>query len=145
MPSTLTSPESGSRSPSRTSTVVVLPAPLGPRRPKIVPRRTSKLTPSTARVSPYSLRSPSTRMTGSGVPAWEVITRDGAMREPRPRRPDGPLGSIADGVLVGRLLRRRCAEGQVRLDRRVEPDVPTGLLREEPLLLEHVAVGLDEI
>ena len=39
-------------SPSSISMVVVLPAPLGPSRPKTSPGRTSKVTPSTARTSP---------------------------------------------------------------------------------------------
>src|SRR5205809_1597350 len=73
-PRTRTSPRSGSRRPSRTSTVVVLPAPLGPSRPKIVPAWTSKLTPSTARVSPYALCSPATRMTGSAAAAVGLLT-----------------------------------------------------------------------
>ena len=51
-PSTRTSPESGLRSPSIISSVVVLPAPLGPRIPKNSPSPTSRLTPSTANRSP---------------------------------------------------------------------------------------------
>src|SRR5690606_996261 len=43
------------RSPSTHSTVVVLPAPLGPRIPKISPLSTVKDTSSTATVSPYRL------------------------------------------------------------------------------------------
>ena len=42
-------------SPQSMRKVVVLPAPLGPRRPKISPRRTSKLTWSTATKSPKRL------------------------------------------------------------------------------------------
>ena len=42
-------------------------------------------------------------------------------------------------------LRRRGAELDVRLDRPVEPDVAPGRLRQVPLLLEDVAVGLDEV
>ena len=41
-------PASGSRSPMTHSSVVVLPAPFGPSRPKISPSAISKLTPSTA-------------------------------------------------------------------------------------------------
>ena len=48
LPSRLIEPESGRRSPSIISSVVVLPAPFGPRMPKISPSATSKLTPSTA-------------------------------------------------------------------------------------------------
>src|SRR4051812_27944825 len=54
-PSTSTSPESGSRRPSKISTVVVLPAPFGPSMPKHSPRRTSRSRPATATVSPYRL------------------------------------------------------------------------------------------
>ena len=45
-------PLSGNRIPSRISTVVVLPAPLGPRMPKTSPRLTAKDTLSTARMVP---------------------------------------------------------------------------------------------
>ena len=45
-------PRSGARMPSRHSIVVVLPAPLGPTRPKISPRRTSNDTSSTATTAP---------------------------------------------------------------------------------------------
>src|ERR1700722_1202142 len=43
-------PAVGTMKVVRTPMVVVFPAPLGPRRPKISPRDTSKLTPSTALV-----------------------------------------------------------------------------------------------
>jgi len=56
IPSRVTLPESGLRSPSMISSVVVLPAPLGPRMPKNSPSSTSKDTPSTACVSPYHFR-----------------------------------------------------------------------------------------
>jgi hypothetical protein len=52
MPSTLTSPPSGRRSPSMISSAVVLPAPLCPKMPKNSPRPTSNVTPSTARRPP---------------------------------------------------------------------------------------------
>ena len=51
-PSTCTSPASRRRWPSSTSTVVVLPAPLGPSSAKISPRRMSRSSPSTAAESP---------------------------------------------------------------------------------------------
>ena len=47
-PRTRALPLSGTRRPSRISTVVVLPAPLGPSIPKTSPRVTSNETPSTA-------------------------------------------------------------------------------------------------
>ena len=51
-PSTCIRPPSARRSPCRHSTVVVFPAPLRPRMPKISPRPTSKLTPSTTAAAP---------------------------------------------------------------------------------------------
>src|SRR5215469_1735627 len=49
---TLIAPPSGTRRPSMHSTVVVFPAPLGPRIPKISPSPTVNDTSSTATVSP---------------------------------------------------------------------------------------------
>ncbi|CAO0831414.1 putative protein OS=Streptomyces microflavus OX=1919 GN=Smic_30440 PE=4 SV=1 [Streptomyces microflavus] len=57
-PRTATVPESARRWPSMISTSVVLPAPLGPSRPKNSPRATVSDTPSTARVAPYVLWTP---------------------------------------------------------------------------------------
>src|ERR1700760_3193880 len=65
-------PPSARRKPSRISTGVVLPAPLGPRKAKISPRRTSRSMPRTASWAPQRLRRP---------PA--VITAGAAVR-PRP-------------------------------------------------------------
>src|SRR5271165_5751130 len=68
-PRTSTSPEVGRMSPSRISTVVVLPAPLGPKRPKHSPTSISRSMPSTARTGPsrpgYCLRNSLTRMARS--------------------------------------------------------------------------------
>ena len=52
LPSTVTSPPSGSRRPSMISSVVVLPAPFGPRIPKNSPCSTANVTPSTAATWP---------------------------------------------------------------------------------------------
>src|SRR5215467_343701 len=49
-PSTHASPDVGDRSPSSSLTAVVLPAPLGPRKPKISPRGTVIDRPASARV-----------------------------------------------------------------------------------------------
>ena len=57
-PSTSTSPASAASRPSRISIVVVLPAPLGPSRPKHSPGRTSRSRPSTAVTLPYRLTTP---------------------------------------------------------------------------------------
>jgi hypothetical protein len=48
-------PDVGFSSPAIMRSVVVLPAPFGPRKPWISPGRTSKLTPSTAVKRPYCL------------------------------------------------------------------------------------------
>src|SRR5713101_2833725 len=50
MPSIAIAPESGRRNPSRQESSVVLPAPLGPIRPSVSPRATSRETPARARV-----------------------------------------------------------------------------------------------
>jgi len=54
-PSMRALPASGRAKPSRIRSVVVLPAPLGPRNPVTVPEGAVKLTPSTASVGPYRL------------------------------------------------------------------------------------------
>src|SRR5271157_4669068 len=77
-PRTSTAPDVGWFSPSRISTVVVLPAPLGPRSPKHSPTEISRSIPLTAWTGPsrpgYCLRNSLTRMTRSlmeGVsPVW---------------------------------------------------------------------------
>src|SRR5215212_9178208 len=55
MPPTETAPEVGSDRPARTRMVVVLPAPFGPRKPKISPLATERLRSFTAVKSPYFL------------------------------------------------------------------------------------------
>src|SRR5690606_30318364 len=55
------------RRPSTHSTVVVLPAPFGPRIPKISPSSTVKDTPSTTGRPPYVLRRSVTSMTDMAV------------------------------------------------------------------------------
>src|SRR3954451_23930638 len=57
-------PASRGISPVSMRMVVDLPAPVGPRKPKKLPRGTSRSTPSTAALSPYNLRRPRTRMAG---------------------------------------------------------------------------------
>src|SRR5881396_2707887 len=63
-PATTADPSSASRRPSRISTVVVFPAPFGPRRPNTSPVSTWKLIPRTASISPYRLRRLFTCTTG---------------------------------------------------------------------------------
>src|SRR5262245_66048597 len=62
------SPSSGCSSPATRRRVVVLPQPLGPRRVKTSPRRTDRLTSSTALVVPNSLVTRSSERTVSVVP-----------------------------------------------------------------------------
>src|SRR5438105_8397353 len=67
IPATSTRPSSVWRSPSRISTVVVLPAPFGPRRPKIPRSFTRNEMPATATRLPYRFRNPSTTMANPWV------------------------------------------------------------------------------
>src|SRR5262245_37526694 len=64
-PATDPAPEVGSSSPISILIVVVLPARLGPRRPKISPRATEKLTRSTATKSPNARLSSCTSIAGA--------------------------------------------------------------------------------
>ncbi|OLT41294.1 hypothetical protein BJF86_15900 [Serinicoccus sp. CNJ-927] len=64
--STVTSPDEGCRKPSRISTVVVLPAPLGPSSATTCPRWISRSMPSRTRCSPYDIDRPRQLITGAG-------------------------------------------------------------------------------
>ena len=90
-------PPSGARSPSTHSIVVVLPAPFGPIRPKISPRRTVKETSSAATVGPYALRRASTSMTWSGFMRLAGRPQRCASRRvgPDPHGPPGPRETTA--------------------------------------------------
>src|SRR5215213_9892302 len=105
-PSTETLPLVRVRYPSRISTVVVLPAPLGPRRPNTSPRRTVKEIPRTAATSPYSLRRSSTSIAAS----WGIAPIMATFRLPTMR-----CACIDIGSNTTRLLVADCAGG--RLDR----------------------------
>src|SRR5262249_56900696 len=63
-------PESGTTRPTTDRTNVVFPAPLGPRRPRISPSRTSSETPSSARTEAKDLRR-SVASRGRGIRAIE--------------------------------------------------------------------------
>src|SRR5690606_28007088 len=80
-PKTDRSPPSGRRRPWTHSTVVVLPDPLGPSRPKISPRRTSNETSATATLSPYRFCRPYTR-TAISSDGGTVIRLSGGPRSP---------------------------------------------------------------
>src|SRR5947209_19623070 len=60
-------PAVGASSPSSTRMVVVLPEPLGPRKPKTEPAGTARSMPSTAATAPKRLVRPSVSMASSGV------------------------------------------------------------------------------
>src|SRR5687768_1956904 len=72
--------------------VVVLPAPLLPRMPKIDPRGTAKETPVTAVNSPKRLVTSSKRTTGSaGVMRRAMLRAQGEIATPAPVRAQGSL------------------------------------------------------
>src|SRR5579862_4350613 len=64
IPSSSMEPEVGGIRPVSMRIVVDFPAPLGPRKPKKQPRGTTRSTPSTAALSPYSLRRSRTAIAG---------------------------------------------------------------------------------
>src|SRR6266545_235221 len=105
------SPAVGCASPSRSLRVVVLPAPLGPRKPVIVPGPSANVSASTAKTSPYrlvrfrALRTgwPSGRRTT--VARWLLASGIDPDRRGRPPREHGPRG-------VSRLLLREYSGGQ---------------------------------
>ena len=68
-PSTVAVPDVGSSSVVSTRTAVVLPAPLGPSRPRTVPAGASRSTPSSARTSPNDFTSPDTLIAASPLAA----------------------------------------------------------------------------
>src|SRR5271156_1950075 len=76
-PATQALPSLGGSSVVSIRTNVVLPAPLGPSRPKTSPRRTSKLTLSTAVNWPKRLLRPSTLMAKEVAPSFDIaLERD---------------------------------------------------------------------
>ena len=104
--------ESGSRRPSMISSVVVLPAPFGPRMPKNSPSATENDTPSTALRSPYALRMSSTTIAAFAVsPTSEKIAEHGpviagydtpwgALIHPQVEPYDHGMLDVGDGNLV---------------------------------------------
>src|SRR2546421_9395456 len=122
-----TSPESASRRPSMISSVVVLPAPLGPRMPKNSPDSTAKETPSTACVSPYHLRSSLTTMLGG------MGSTLAARRPPRGVHPaiavdvgQAPVGHAVEVVVVVGALQDAVTVGVVPDE--VDPAVAVAVL-----------------
>jgi hypothetical protein len=82
-PATLAVPDVALARVQRILMVVVLPAPFGPRNPKVSPRSTSKSIPRTASISPYRLVRPATEITG---------------RRPLPL-PAGPAATVAPALV----------------------------------------------
>src|SRR6185437_15396497 len=124
-PSTRTAPPSGWRRPVTHSTVVVLPAPFGPRMPKTSPASTVNETSSTATLAPYSLRRPLTSMTGmplaSGNAAWRTSARRlylGRCREDGRHQPFGGCRPPRGPALLARRAGRPALETAAHQDRR---------------------------
>src|SRR5215831_7553351 len=93
-PPSRTCPSSGNSRPATTWSVVVLPHPLGPRRVRNSPSRTSTSTGPTPSVAPYRL----TTLRSSRI---GFMNSEGGFRPPsgRPQR-ELPLGSAAEHLLV---------------------------------------------
>src|SRR6266511_1061227 len=117
---------------------VVLPAPLAPSRVTISPRRTSRLTPWSARTAPYLTATPSTRSSGS----------------PTGAAPRAPVGRGAAGRAAG--LGGRCdglggGGGGAEVDGgdlRVAENLAGGALDQLAAPVEHgdpVGAGLDHL
>src|SRR3954452_9282725 len=87
LPNTLIEPASGRMMSRIMRMVVVLPAPLGPRKPMISRGATSNDRSATTSVEPKRFQTPSTTTAGA---AEEEVTRDGAAR-------DGAAGDGAAG------------------------------------------------
>src|SRR5215470_5771998 len=78
----MTVPLLGARNPAIMRIVVVLPAPLGPRKPSTPPRWTAKLTLSTAVIGPKCLLRPLTSRSVAILP----LGSHQAARNPLPKR-----------------------------------------------------------
>src|SRR6476619_3904293 len=72
-PSTWTEPVVGCDRPSTMSIVVVLPAPLGPRKATISPGSRERSMPRTAWTGPKSLVTPDSRTAGAAPPGWPEV------------------------------------------------------------------------
>ena len=86
-------PASGFSSVARIRTAVVLPAPLGPSRPRTLPCRAAKSTPHRARTEPYDFSSPSTKIASSVMwPDARGLGRRLSIRFGTPSADAGPHG-----------------------------------------------------
>src|SRR5579859_275016 len=102
-PNSRASPLVGRTRPSRILIVVVLPAPLGPRKPKTSPGWTVRSSPCKAILRPYSLRRPTVSTAGvSGSPqaVGDALEVGGLQRT-------GHAVEVAVGVPDGRAAHTR--------------------------------------
>src|SRR3954454_14231399 len=99
-PPTRTEPPSGRLSVHRMSTIVVLPAPLGPRRAKTDPSGTDRSMPSRTTWSPKDLRSPLVEMAAGLDPDMALLSVGGGGTEVLVRG-EGWSSAADDDVAVG--------------------------------------------
>ena len=99
-PATCSEPLVAGNNPHSIRNVVVLPAPLGPSRPKISPRRTSNEVLATAVKSPKRRTRSRTTMTGS---AWSVTGKTADCKDtPDASRREAPAPSFNGGTATVR-------------------------------------------
>src|SRR5437867_8143526 len=83
-PNTRACPLVGLDMPSRTLMVVVLPAPLRPRNPKIAPAGTWRLNPRSASTPSYALRSSVVSMIDASATVTSCLDQPGQLRFEQP-------------------------------------------------------------
>src|SRR5712691_5203519 len=107
-PSSHASPDVGLSRPSRSLTEVVLPAPLGPRNPKISPRGTVIERPASATVLPKRLDRSTVCIAGVSAAAWGASAKalDGSST---PMRPIFGLSSCAARSRIYAMRSLRCS------------------------------------
>src|SRR5439155_6484939 len=122
-PTSVMVPALGSLKPRQHRSVVVLPAPLGPSRPKHSPRRIAKSRPCRTSLLPYDLRKP---LTESTTPSAAFIAVPPRLRPRWPTHlPTEPLRCPQRGCSsrLGTARRRECGPPRLR------PRWPTRPLR----------------
>src|SRR5215471_17684511 len=110
-PATCTSPPSARIRVDKMCTVVVLPAPFGPSRAKIVPCRTVRSMPSSTTLSPKDFCSPVTAIAGL---AADVVVMGGFLSGAREVSgpPDHDVAEVRPRVKLENLVRRLGAVGR---------------------------------
>src|SRR5205823_13457564 len=129
IPPTTAWPSSALRRPSRISTVVVLPAPLGPSNPKISRSLTRKEMPSTATRLPYRFRSPSTTIAKPSVCVA------------RPESPGRAITLMPQPIIAAAGLEPRISDRSGRRHRLLHDDDHLARLEAE-LAVEHQHAGV---